>query len=190
MSKRRITLTRVPRKRLEAAIAVHEGIVGKHPPSSETYQYSKESLTKLRAELARRDRARQPNRREVPSVAKKRGRRRRVSGCYVIGSARRRRRKANPRKARKRPVPCYAIGRARIRRRKMNRTAATRTRYALCAYRAGRRLLKYVGHSKFSDKGRPVLFNGRSEANAVAWVLRNSFPAALRGYRLTAEPHP
>jgi hypothetical protein len=245
MSKRRKPpRPHVPRERLEAAIAVHEEILKRHPANTETHKYSLESLAKLRAELARRDRKpnprREPKRIRVESIhglrvgqqtdtprgpavvrsifkfkpsgpwharvtniedggmegfevsqlvkRKRRGKRRRVSGCYVVGRGRRRRRKANPAK-KKRPVACYAVGKGRIRRRKMNRSAG-RSLYALYAHRAGRAPLKYVGNSKFAAKGRAKLFRGQAEANAAAWVLKDSFPAALRGYTLTTAPHP
>jgi hypothetical protein len=247
MSERRTPLARVARDRLEAAISVHEEILSRHPSNTETHKYSRESLRKLRAELARRNRQQNPtvlaSRKVAAEVAKhqmvqsmdgvevgqhtdtphgpsvvrsiyrhranqpwmvgvwnikenyreaiplsqitRRGKRRRVSGCYavgpakirrrkvnregstvakrrpvsgcyVIGKARRRRRKANPVK---RPVPCYRVGKKRIRRRKMNPTGV-----ALYANSRGHSKPKYVG----------------SVSHAVARVLRKAFPGALR----------
>jgi len=212
MSERRQPLSRVPRERLEAAIAVHEEILKRHPANTETHKYSKDSIARLRAELKRRDRQRNP-RREAPRLRveslhglrvgqqtntprgpavvrsifkfkrsgpwharvtniadegmesfpmsqlvkrKRRGKRRAVSGCYVVGRGRRRRRKANPKK---RPVSCYATGKGRIRRRKMNRTGR---QVALYAQRRGR-APQYVG----------------SVSAAVARVLRSTGTARL-----------
>ncbi len=106
--------------------------------------------------------------------------------------------KAKPRRGRPRRVAkkkrfisgCYVVGRKRIRRRKMNRRNPTRLRqsYVLTAQKPGGPRLKFIGNSKFAAKGRAVLFKYEGDARAAAWIMRDSFPEQLRGYKLT--PHP
>lgn len=82
---------------------------------------------------------------------------------------------------------CYIVGRQRIRRRKMNRRAPSQM-YVLTAQKPGGPRLKFIGNSKFAAKGRAVLFKYEGSARAAAWIMRDSFPEQLRGYKLT--PHP
>lgn len=83
---------------------------------------------------------------------------------------------------------CYIVGKARIRRRKMNRREPRRQFVILTAQKPGGPKLRFVGNSKFSAKGRPVYFKDESQARAAAWIMRDTFPEMLQGYKLT--PHP
>lgn len=57
---------------------------------------------------------------------------------------------------------------------------------ALYASKAGMRRLKYLGRGKFGERGRAKLFTG-AEVNAVARVLRDTFPQELRGWTLHGD---
>jgi hypothetical protein len=252
MSKRRVTLTRTPRKRLEAAIAVHEDIVARHPPNTETHKYSQESLTKLRAELARRGRRTNPTVRASPKLLKqmrqheyvdrkdgvevgqytdsphghavvksihrygktgewqvgiwnvaggyreaiplkaltRRGKKRRISGCYAVGPAPIRRRKVNREgstvaKGKRRPVSgCYVVGKARRRRRKAN--PLQRRKRPVPCYKVGKGRIRRRKMNRrpggvavyAQGPGRAPRYVG-SVSRAVASVLRRTGAARL-----------
>ncbi len=94
----------------------------------------------------------------------------------------------NPRKRapRRRPKITTTVTKASTKTvRKINR-AAPRPLVVLYASKPGMRRLKYLGHGKFGEKGKPMLFKTRAGADLAAWVLRDSHPQALRGWTLTA----
>jgi hypothetical protein len=79
---------------------------------------------------------------------------------------------------------CYAVGPGRVRRRKVNRRGGY---VVLYAQRPGGPLLKFLGRNKFARKGHAKLFGSKASAELAAWILRDSFPDALRGYKLFAR---
>jgi hypothetical protein len=72
--------------------------------------------------------------------------------------------------------------------RRENRAPPRRGLVVLYATKPGRRRLKYLGRGKFGERGRPRGFNSRAAARLAAWVLRDSHPAALRGWTLAVGP--
>ena len=82
----------------------------------------------------------------------------------------------------RRRVCGYTLGDRPVRRRKLNRVKATRA--VLYAQRSGGPLLAFMGRGKFATRGRPKTFESRAAATAAGWVLRESFPRRLKGYRL------
>jgi hypothetical protein len=72
--------------------------------------------------------------------------------------------------------PC---GVKRIRRRQANPRL-----FVLYAHKAGRRTLKYVGHGKFAERGRAMLFRSLAQAQLAAHILKDGWGSALQGYTL------
>jgi hypothetical protein len=54
----------------------------------------------------------------------------------------------------------------------------------LYATKPGMRRLKYLGHGKFGEHGRPMLFRSVAGATLAAVVLRDAYPSQLRGWTL------
>lgn len=54
----------------------------------------------------------------------------------------------------------------------------------LYAHRTGMHRLKYLGHGKFGERGRPMLFKTVAAAELAGWILKDTHPAALRGWTL------
>lgn len=54
----------------------------------------------------------------------------------------------------------------------------------LYAQKPGGPLLKFTGHGKFARRGRPRMFDDTAAANLAAWILKDSFPHELKGYKL------
>ncbi len=182
----RRSLARTPRQRLLAAIRTHEEIANRHPPYTETHQYSTESIRKFKAELARRDARRHNPRRHRLSATPKWDRcvtdvtiRGRAVSPSAVCTAALRRKRAQVSKPPRKGTRTRAL--TSPRRRKNPRVS----RVALYAHKRGHRILAYVGRGKFSDRGRPWLFDSRAAAAGALAVLRNTFPDALRTYRLT-----
>jgi hypothetical protein len=61
---------------------------------------------------------------------------------------------------------------------------------ALYASKPGMKRLKYLGRSKFGERGRAVLFRTVAEGNAAGRILRDAFPQALRGWTVSAGTEP
>lgn len=93
----------------------------------------------------------------------------------------------NPRKAPRRAKRAKA-GRGKTVTTVTNSKVIRRTnpRVALYATKPGMRRLKYVGHGKFGERGRAVLFGSVAEGNAAGRALRDAFPQALRGWTVSA----
>jgi len=74
-------------------------------------------------------------------------------------------------------------GRERRRARRVRANPSLKS-LVITAQKAGGKLLRYVGRSKFSQGGKPKVFRSRTVANAVMHHLRELFPGPLRGYRM------
>jgi len=53
--------------------------------------------------------------------------------------------------------------------------------------RKGRDTLKYLGNLKFGKKGKARLFKSVAMATLTGQALREAYPQALRGFRMTAR---
>lgn len=172
--RRRRTVTRVPRKRIMESIETLQQVAGRHPPYTETYKYSMESIDKLRKELARRDSRKRNPRSGSPKWD------RCVTDVTIKGTA------ASP------PSVCSAaLASKRARRRQRNPIRSKRSSVvrlvALYARQRGKQTLKYLGRGKFAAGGRALMFANHAQALGAARALRDVFPQALRGYTFHAK---
>jgi hypothetical protein len=71
--------------------------------------------------------------------------------------------------------------------RRSNRRDPLPALVVLYAHKPGMRRLKYLGHGKFGERGRPVMFKSAAYADLAGWILKDTHPTALRGWTLKAE---